>query len=173
MKSLISSYAMAASGFIIPPLAGLHRFYLGRPVSGLLYCMTGGFLGLGTLFDMLFLIPQMVDEENRRLLGENPLDALPPGSFVQPAMVNPFMGIMDPDPMKVETAEKQILKAAEKRDGELTIQMMALDTDLSLDEAKTVAEHMRKSGYCHLDIAEDGAEVYKFIGLTKKPLVLD
>ena len=116
------------------------------------------------------------DEENRRLLGVNERDALPPGAFVQPVMVNPFMGhpfFMDQDPVKIETAEKQVLKAAEKRGGELTVQMMALDTDLSLDEAKAVAEHMRKSGYCQLDIAQDGAEVYQFMGLTKKPLVLD
>ena len=31
MKSLISSYAMAATGFVIPPLAGLHRFIWGDP----------------------------------------------------------------------------------------------------------------------------------------------
>ncbi len=170
MKSLISTYAMAATGFILPPLAGLHRFYLGRPVSGLIYCMTGGFLGMGTLFDMLFLIPQMVDQENRRLLGKPDHEQLPPPAFMQP-MGNPFF-FMD-DPVKTESAEKQILKAAEKRGGQLTIQMMALDTDLSLDEAKGMAEWMRKEGHCELDIAEDGAEVYTFIGLSKKPMVLD
>ena len=133
MKSLISSYAMAATGFILPPLAGLHRFYLGRPVSGLIYCMTGGFLGMGTLFDMLFLIPQMVDQENRRLAGKPEHPQLAAPSFVQP-MANPFF-FMD-DPVRTESAEKQILKAAEKRGGTLTVQMMALDTDLSLEEAK-------------------------------------
>ena len=132
--------------------------------------MTGGFLGMGTLFDMLFLIPQMVDQENSRLLGQGDYDQLPPPAYLQP-MVNPFF--YADDPVKTESAEKQILKAAEKRGGTLTVQMMALDTDLSLDEAKGMAEYMRKGGHCELDIAEDGAEVYTFIGLSQKPLVLD
>ena len=33
--------------------AGLHRFYLGKPVSGLFYFFTFGFFGLGTLYDGL------------------------------------------------------------------------------------------------------------------------
>ena len=127
--------------------------------------MTGGFLGMGTLFDMLFLIPQMVDQENRRLAGKLEHPQLAASSFVQP-MANPFF-FMD-DPVRTESAEKQILKAAE-RGGTLTVQMMALDTDLSLEEASGMAEFMRKEGHCELDIAEDGAEVYTFIGLSQSP----
>ena len=41
--------------------AGLHRFYLGRPWSGLLWLLTFGLLGIGQLVD-LFLIPGMVRE---------------------------------------------------------------------------------------------------------------
>jgi len=47
---------------------GIHRFYLGRPVSGVVWLLTGGLLGLGWLFD-LFWTGVMVDDENRAAIG--------------------------------------------------------------------------------------------------------
>ena len=43
---------------------GLHRFYLGKVVTGILYLCTFGFLGLGILYDY-FNINQEVDKYNR------------------------------------------------------------------------------------------------------------
>lgn len=40
---------------------GAHRFFLGRPWSGLLYLLTLGLLGIGWIVD-LFLIPGMVQD---------------------------------------------------------------------------------------------------------------
>ena len=37
---------------------GVHRFYLGRPLSGCIYLITGGICGLGVLFD-IFYVPAM------------------------------------------------------------------------------------------------------------------
>jgi TM2 domain-containing membrane protein YozV len=45
---------------------GIHRFYLNRPVSGIIWLLTGGLCGLGWCID-LCLIPMMVDEENAML----------------------------------------------------------------------------------------------------------
>jgi TM2 domain-containing membrane protein YozV len=45
---------------------GFHRLYLGRWVSGLLWCATGGLLLVGAIVD-LFLIPSMVRVENLAL----------------------------------------------------------------------------------------------------------
>jgi TM2 domain-containing membrane protein YozV len=42
---------------------GMHRFYLGRPLTALLYLMTCGGFGVWFLVDLL-LIPTMVAEEN-------------------------------------------------------------------------------------------------------------
>tara|TARA_E500000331_G_C17121728_1_gene654143 strand:- start:21 stop:317 length:297 start_codon:yes stop_codon:yes gene_type:complete len=58
MVRLIISYAFLLSlGFF-----GVHRFYLGRNYTGILYLCTGGVFGLGVILDF-FLIPFMVAED--------------------------------------------------------------------------------------------------------------
>lgn len=44
---------------------GIHRFYLGKVISGIIWLCTGGLFGLGWLYDFCTLNEQ-VDEENRR-----------------------------------------------------------------------------------------------------------
>lgn len=45
-------------------LLGIHRFYLGKWITGLLWMVSGGLFGLGWLFDFLTLNEQ-VDAANR------------------------------------------------------------------------------------------------------------
>ncbi|MAT82632.1 MAG: hypothetical protein CMJ29_13430 [Phycisphaerae bacterium] len=40
-------------------LLGVHRFYLGRPISGVIYLLTGGVFLIGWILDLI-LIPGMV-----------------------------------------------------------------------------------------------------------------
>jgi TM2 domain-containing membrane protein YozV len=61
-KSPGVAYLLCILGFFW--LAGLHRFYLGRWVTGILWLCTGGLFWIGTIVD-LFLIPGMVESENR------------------------------------------------------------------------------------------------------------
>jgi len=42
---------------------GVHRFYNGMYITGILYVMTGAFCGLGLFFDV-FYIPTMVKSGN-------------------------------------------------------------------------------------------------------------
>lgn len=69
MKSALVAYLLwFLGGFGV---LGLHRFYLGRWVTGLIWLLTGGVFFIGALID-LFLIPSMVQVENlsRQLLME-------------------------------------------------------------------------------------------------------
>jgi TM2 domain-containing membrane protein YozV len=57
---------------------GLHRFYLGRWVTGLIWLFTGGVFMIGAIVD-LFLIPALVRIENlSRTLIQQAGDGAPP-----------------------------------------------------------------------------------------------
>jgi TM2 domain-containing membrane protein YozV len=48
-------------------LLGIHRFYLGKIVTGFLYLISGGFFGLGVLYDY-WTLNEQISAVNARLL---------------------------------------------------------------------------------------------------------
>jgi TM2 domain-containing membrane protein YozV len=48
-------------------VCGLQRFYAGKMISGIIWLLTAGLLGLGQLVDLI-LIPGMIEEANRQKL---------------------------------------------------------------------------------------------------------
>ncbi len=44
---------------------GIHRFYMGKWITGIIYVLTGGLLGIGLLYD-LWMLNEQVSEINRR-----------------------------------------------------------------------------------------------------------
>jgi TM2 domain-containing membrane protein YozV len=70
---------------------GIHRFYLNRIGTGILYLFTFGFFFIGAFVD-LFLIPSMVREENGKLLG---------GQIYSVPMVQPSPTMQPPTPQPV------------------------------------------------------------------------
>ncbi len=61
MRSVGVSYLLWLLCFL--GLCGIHRFYNGKWVTGLLWLLTGGLLMIGQIID-LFLIPGMVRHAN-------------------------------------------------------------------------------------------------------------
>ena len=64
MKSIEGSYLLCACGLF--GFCGIHRFYLGKPVTGLIWLLTYGLFGVGQIID-IFLIPSMVEAQNLKL----------------------------------------------------------------------------------------------------------
>ena len=140
-KKLGLAYGLCFLGFFGP--AGLHRFYLGKPITGALYFFTWGFAGLGTLYDLFFL-PNLVHNYNQ---------------------LNP------PVTHKALNSERAILNVAKNHQGVLTVPMVSMETSLSLSQARDHLQKLYLNGYCTKDIDQDGVEIYEFIGLeAKRPL---
>lgn len=78
MKSTFVTYLLWVLGGC--GTLGIHRFYLGRWVTGLIWLLTGGLLFVGALVDLV-LIPGMVQVENlsRRLLSQSGALGMPAG----------------------------------------------------------------------------------------------
>ena len=67
MKSTGTSYLLwllCLLGF-----CGIHRFYNGRIITGLIWLFTGGLFLIGQIID-LFLIPGIVENANRRFASD-------------------------------------------------------------------------------------------------------
>jgi TM2 domain-containing membrane protein YozV len=47
------------------PVSGIHRIYMGKLVTGIIWILTGGLFGIGWLYD-LWTLNEQVDEVNRR-----------------------------------------------------------------------------------------------------------
>ncbi len=57
-------WALCLVGF-----AGIHRFYAGKPISGVIWLLTWGVFGIGSIVD-LFLIGGMVERRNKELAAK-------------------------------------------------------------------------------------------------------
>ncbi|OYP38563.1 hypothetical protein CGZ80_01995 [Rhodopirellula sp. MGV] len=57
-------YTLAWVLFTFLGVFGVHRIYMGKVFSGVLYLLTGGLLGIGVVYDLLTLNSQ-IDELNR------------------------------------------------------------------------------------------------------------
>lgn len=153
-KNLTVSYILCATG-MFSPLAGLHRFYLGRPISGMLYLMTWGFFGIGTFLDMLQM-PLLVQESDV-LHNARGIDLFT-ASWFEPQH----------DPTEVNSIDNRILHLANNNNGTVTVQMVSLETGLSLRQSQQELDRLLQEGFCTIDVSDDGCMLYTFQGLSAR-----
>ncbi|MEQ8769277.1 MAG: NINE protein [Phycisphaerales bacterium] len=66
--------ALACWLLIIIGLGGIHRFYLGKWKTGLLWLLTGGLLLIGQILD-IFRLPALVERVNEQITpGPDPVE---------------------------------------------------------------------------------------------------
>lgn len=149
MKNLFLSYLLCGLG-LVTPFAGLHRFYLHKPLSGIFYLLTWGFFGIGSVID-LFRMTELVETYNLRFIFAEKLreGTLP----LSPSLSLP---------------EHSILSLAQKHNGVITTEMASLACGLSLAQTKKELDTLFKQGFCQKDVDEDGNEIYIFKGFSTK-----
>lgn len=135
-------------------MCGIHRLYLGKPVSGILYFMTFGFFGIGQVID-LFLIPDMVDHKNLKqqmLYGSAP-------SSVQPPIVQDQDRFSHAHP----PLEVQILKVCRDLQG-ATLSDCVIASQRSADEVRTKVQELCLEELLVVDNRDgDGAVIYRAV----------
>jgi TM2 domain-containing membrane protein YozV len=149
-ERLATSYILCAVWFL--GLGGLHRLYNGKIGTGLLWLLTFGVFGFGQFVDV-FLIPNMIDEYQLKLMAKNGLDpnGLP--------LSQPAIALTATRPTSDQLMVK-LLKAAQIKGGKLSVTQGVMATGASFAEVEAVLKQMLKSGYVSINNDPDTGTVF-------------
>ncbi len=144
--SIGTAYLLWGLSFLGP--AGVHRLYLRMYGTGVLWLCTVGFFGFGTLVD-LFRLPRLVREANLRLRYR---DALFPDAPPAPRLPS-----VAP---RAESVEHAILRVAKRNKGPVAPSEVALESETSIDQAKSHLDKLVEKGFAELRVRKSGQLVY-------------
>jgi TM2 domain-containing membrane protein YozV len=143
-------------------LAGLHRLYNGKILTGLLWLFTWGLLGFGQLIDLL-LIPNMAQEYEAKYKARygfypSDLSSHPPiHRVLQHSQVRRLQAPKHPE------LTVKLLKAAEARGGKISVTQGVLETGIGFAEVEVILQEMVRTGYVEIgNDPETGVVLYDF-----------
>jgi TM2 domain-containing membrane protein YozV len=165
-KKVAIAYAFWALGFV--GLFGIHRFYLKRPLTGLLWLFSGGVFFIGHIVD-LFLIPKMVRGEGLpQLSTDNPLLNTGQEVFNQLNQLDTslqasiFQSVSN-STLKKTSAMHQLLEVAAAHGKVLSMGQAVRETGLSPEEVQKLLEEGMRKDMIHIgNDPETGAIRYYF-----------
>lgn len=161
MNKVGTAYVLWLGGLV--GLAGLHRLYNGKILTGLIWMFSLGLFGVGQLADLL-LIPKMVEAHNSKLGGRQAFSLL--GVPVDQPEIQRVVELPDRSTLARSFRNQAIvdlLKAAEARGGKLTVTQGVIATGLSFLEVEAVLQETLRTGYVEIgNDPETGIVVYEF-----------
>ncbi|MDR2659844.1 MAG: TM2 domain-containing protein [Spirochaetaceae bacterium] len=157
MYSKVLAYLLwLLSGFGI---LGFHRFYLGKPLSALLWMFTGGLAGIGSLYD-LFTLGSQVDQANMKMAMFNAASNYAANNGGQNwRYVNDGSARVVGEKNDID---RTILKIARKNGGVVTPSEVVIEGDVSLEKARQHLEKMVVDGNAEMRVRKSGVVVFTF-----------
>ena len=138
-------------------LSGVHRLYLGKTGTGILYLLTWGLFGIGQFIDLVRLRSLVADEN----LKHQALEALAEKRALA-AGANPHL--MLPPAQRAASLRVELTRAAARHGGRLSVAQAVIETGVDFEHVERELDEMAKSGYVDID-SESGAVIYVWSGL--------
>ncbi|MEO1131524.1 MAG: TM2 domain-containing protein [Cyanobacteria bacterium J06639_1] len=155
-------WALCIFGF-----CGIHRFYLGRPISGFIWLFTFGLFGFGQLFDLLY-IPAMVKERNLYLWSRSRTDSTMAIADVNQRILDTVSGhavapVSAAMPAKQADPMTRLLRVAADHNNTLSLGRATLELDLPPDRVEDLLKQAVKQNIATVDNdPESGAVRFHF-----------
>lgn len=157
---------------------GLHRYYMRKIPTGILWTCTGGLAMVGAIYDF-FTLPRQVEEANLRsgygaAIGSGRAAreiGMAAGAAAAAAAAATEAAIAaasrsgrraSEPPSRPDSVERIILRTAKKNNGMVTPGELALEGDLSLDEARKALDRMAQAGHAEVRVRASGVVAYLF-----------
>ncbi|MDH3732157.1 MAG: TM2 domain-containing protein [Gemmatimonadota bacterium] len=146
-------------------MAGVHRIYMGKYGTGILFLLTWGLFGIGQFVD-LFRMKGLIKDANIRegYLPHPRLARRMQGPPVPQQVAASQSGSLPPGRVNVQQA---LLKAAQANGGALTVTQGVVTTGLTFEQVEEILREMVAKGYVDVDNAPNsGVVVYRFPELS-------
>jgi len=140
----------------IAGLGGIHRIYLGKYGTGILYLLTFGLFGIGQIVD-LFRMKSLVRDANIR-----------DGYLPHPRMASLLAESVQRPPVAPEKPLRQrLLESAIGRGGAISVTQGVADTGATFEEVEAELIDLVGTGYVDIDNAPGtGVVIYRFTELS-------